>query len=217
MIAEQHWARRAPASAFSRGAAEPLRRLARWLLVALCLEVLFAVPYRSFYLATESVRLSWSAGLGSLLFAALAYRLRERFSRGLSTSVAGWVPGKTWFPAWWIAGDLVRLGWAMLLHTEPKSDGLTYFQEATNLAVHHVYSGAFFPPGLPLFEAPLLMLLGARFWVAIPYALLTYSGVFLALSMLAKQLADRRVAAVACALVALWPNDVASAGVNGQE
>ena len=186
------------------------------LLVALCLETIFSVPYRSFYLATGSVRLSWLAGGAMLLLAGIAYLMR-----GLAASACEratrWQPRQNWVATWLVFGLLFRIAWAALLHTVPRSDGLTYYSEARLLAEQHRYGGGFFPPGFPLFEAPFMTLLGVHVWVTVLCTLLTFTGTYLAARKLALLLGGPVVAAITCPLVAMWPNDIAYTGVNAKE
>lgn len=189
----------------------------RWLLAGLCLEIVFAVPYRSLYLLTGSVPLSWVAGLAFVLVALGGYTARARIEGWASTRMEAWAPGRRWFAGWWVAGLLLRLGWAALLRVQPGGDGLTYWQEATILTTQHRYDGVFFPPGLPLFEAPLLMLFGVHTWVATLYTLITFSLIFYLVRQLGTRIGHRRVAGLACALVAIWPNNIACAGTNDKE
>ncbi len=201
------------------------RTLARWLLIALCLEVVFSVPYRSVFLAVGSVSLAWAAGVVCVAIALLAYALHKYIATAFRALTTNWQPGRSWFTGWLLAGLLARMGWVLVFGVMPKADGLTYYNEAVSLAVHHRYGGAFFPPGLPLFEAPFLVLLGAHLWVTAVCALLLFVGTYGAVYLLAGRLegrlegrmGDSRVAAIACALVAVWPNDIANTGVNAKE
>ncbi len=197
------------------------RTLARWLLLALCLEVAFSAPYRSVFLAVGSVSLAWAAGAVCVAIALLAYALHRHIATAFRALTTNWQPGRSWFLGWLLAGLVARLGWVLVFGIMPKADGLTYYTEAVSLAVHHRYGGAFFPPGLPLFEAPFLMLLGAHLWVTALCALLLFLGTYWAVYLLAGRLEGRlggsRAAAIACALVAVWPNDIANTGVNAKE
>lgn len=192
------------------------RTVARFVLLALCLETIFSVAYRSVYLAVSSVPLAWVAGVAMVLVAGVVYSLRNRVG-ALCAGLAAWRPPRGWYVGWLSAGVVLRLLWHVVFHTIPRSDGRTYFNEASLLATEHRYGGAFFPPGLPLFEAPFFMMLGAHFWVASLCTLLLFVATFAVVRRLGRELGGEAVAAVACALVALWPNDVAAVGVNPKE
>ncbi len=193
-----------------------LRVLARWFFLALCLETIFSVAYRSVSLAVSSVRVSFVAGIIALVLAALVLRSHARIA-ALCASVSTWQPPRAWYVSWLLFGVVARLAWHHVFHTVPRSDGRTYYNLATSLALAHHYDGAFFPPGLPLFEAPFIRLLGAHFWVAALFTLLTFLGTFAMVRLLGRELGGEPVAAIACALLALWPNDIAAVGSNPKE
>ena len=195
---------------------DPLRAPACWVFIALCLETIFSVAYRSVSLATNSVRLSFLAGLALLLVAGLLLRFHARIA-ALCASISSWQPSRAWYPFWLLFGVVTRLSWHLVFHTVPRSDGRTYFNLASSLALNHHYDGAFYPPGLPLFEAPFLMVLGAHFWVASLCTLLTFLGTFAVVRLLGQELSGEPVGAIACALLAVWPNDVAAVGSNPKE
>lgn len=196
--------------------ADRLSRPAFWVLIGLSLETIYSVVYRSVFLAIGSMRVAAIAGILLLLGTLGVYALRVRIAR-ICMKASAWRPAKNWFAAWLITGVVLRLLWHLLFHTIPRADGLIYFNMAASLAREHHYAGAFFPPGLPFFEAPFLMLLGAHFWVAALCTLICFTGVFSVVRVLARDLGGERVSALACALVAIWPNDVAAVGVNPKE
>ncbi len=192
------------------------RAVARLLLTGLCLETAFAVPYRSVYLAVSNARLAWVAGLLVVGLTFLAYAFR----RPVLTFCArwsDWQPARGWFAAWLGLGILLRIAWASVLHTRPSGDGLIYYRIAETLSREHRYGGGGFPPGLPLFEAPFLAVFGGHAWVTTLCTLLLFVGFFLVLKNLAQRLGGERVAAPACAMVAIWPNNVAMSGTNAKE
>ena len=197
-------------------ASPAVRTVARVLLMGLCLEVAFSVGYRSFYLAVESVPMAWAAGLFMVALTFLLYALRRPIARACARA-AGWGPGRFWFSGWLIFGLTARAAWALLLHTVPKADGATYFDEASNLVLRHSYAGGFFPPGLPLLEAPVMRVLGIHNWITILYELVAFAATYAAVYLLGKRLGGRTVAAIACALLAVWPNDIGLTGINEKE
>ena len=211
------WAQ--PVRARRRTGASKLRRAATVLLVALCAETIFSVPYRSLYLARHSSRLALIVALLVSISVLATFRLREPMLRRLSgvLRLAPAMTGRAWL-AWCVGiGVVLRLAWTAIFHIRLKSDGLAYFTAARDLAERHTIQGAFWPPGFSLLLAPFFAVLGATAAVALLVSLLLFAATCVVTYRLAERLGGRDVARISAALVALWPCHVTLAGVNSKE
>jgi 4-amino-4-deoxy-L-arabinose transferase-like glycosyltransferase len=202
---------------FSRQAG-PVARMAAYAFLALGLEVLFSVPYRTVYLATHSAPKSWVVAVLGLLFCAAVYRMRHRIYAAVD-GAARRLPASMQSATVTLAVGLVlRLLWVMLFHPPLASDGAGYFTEATNLAQRHFYDGTFWPPGFPLFLCPFLAVLGAHFWVAVFVGMLLFVVTTLITRRVARQITGSDgAAALAGWVLALWPGYIAVVGINSKE
>jgi 4-amino-4-deoxy-L-arabinose transferase-like glycosyltransferase len=190
-----------------------LRRAARGAFLLLCLETIFAVPYRSVFLATHSAGLSLSAGIVAVALGFVAFVYREKLLRRLQTLCGRLaMDGRDWFGFWLVFGVVIRVAWAWAYPMVLAEDATRYFSRAQTLAETHTYAGTFFPPGFSLFLTPFFAVFGASGWVTALCGVLTFAGTYWMTFLLAKWLGGMRAAGLACALVAVWPNYVALVG-----
>ncbi len=194
-------------------------RIATAVLVVLCAETIFAVPYRSLYLVKHSTGVALAAALLVSITALAAFTLREPLLRRISDALRATPPmtDRAWL-GWCVAvGVVLRLGWTAIFHIRLKSDGLAYFVGARELAEQHGMTGAFWPPGFSLLLAPFFAVLGARPSVTLLVSLLLFAATCLVTYRLAERLGGRGAARLSAAMVALWPCHVTLAGVNSKE
>lgn len=197
---------------------QAIRPLCKLIFYIFCFETLFSVAYRSVALATQSNRLAWIAGLVMLAFSALCFRFREP----ILTTVQRWLGrlpcgSAAWFWTWLVLGIVVRAAWAMVYHIRLKSDGLAYFTDAAGFAVYHHINGAYWPPGLSLFEAPFLMLLGVHQWVTDLTTLLVFIVSYFVTYRLGVRMAGAWVAGIAVTVLATWPTLISLTPANSKE
>jgi 4-amino-4-deoxy-L-arabinose transferase-like glycosyltransferase len=195
-----------------------IARIAAYVFLALILEVLFSVPYRTVYLVTHSARRSWIVAILGLLFCGAVFRMRHRIYAAVD-GAAKRLPGGMQSAAVTLAVGLVlRLMWVLRFHPPLASDGAGYFTEATNLAQRHFYDGTFWPPGFPLFLSPFLAVLGAHLWVAVFVGMLLFVVTTLITRRVARQITGSDgAAALAGWVLAVWPGYIAFVGVNSKE
>jgi hypothetical protein len=201
-------------------------RLATIGLLALALGALFSTPARSLALAFPGAR-RWDSAI-AIAFAAVvaglvwgARRPAARWLHELATRLARW-------PARRVVGALVglglalRLAWILALPAPFTSDGRSYVHLAEELARGEAYvseSGALadWPPGYPLFLAPLVALLGDS-RAAVQVANLALFGATALLgAWLARRAAGAGTAALVVLLLAVWPNLVTLCAVPSKE
>jgi 4-amino-4-deoxy-L-arabinose transferase-like glycosyltransferase len=192
--------------------------LAMAIFVLICLETLYALPYRSIYLLRHSVTQAALAGLITLTMICAGFVLRtsvlQMLGRLARLTSAG---NRTWLAFWLIVGLCLRLAWILKFPTPPKSDHLAYFQIATSMAQGHTGNGAFWPPGFPLFLAPFFAMFGAHLWVAHLCALLLFMATYLLTYALAEQALGGLASRIAPMLIAVWPGYFTMAGINCKE
>jgi 4-amino-4-deoxy-L-arabinose transferase-like glycosyltransferase len=215
-VAELH--RLSPTSHSVSRRSSTIARAATVVFLALCLEVLFSVPYRTIYLATHSAHKAWGVAVLGLLFCALILILRYPLYAAID-ALAERVPmGLQSAGATVAAGLVLRLLWVWRFHPPLASDGAGYFSEATDLAQRQFYDGTFWPPGFPLFLSPFVAVLGAHFWVAVFVGMLLFLVTVLLTRRVARQITGSdRAASLAGWVLALWPGYIAVVGINSKE
>lgn len=202
------------------------RQLARAVFAFLCVETLFSTAYRSVSLSAHSITLSWAAGIAILAVTLVCFRKREEiliFFAALAADSHRF--GNRWFSFWLVLGLAIRILWALCFPITLKSDNIAYFTGAEQLAFHHSYPGAFWPPGFALFLTPFIAVLGARPWVVLLCCLLLFSATYFITLALARSFARPNAdpqtndlsARIACMLVAVWPTYFTLAQVNAKE
>ena len=196
----------------------PSRLPAKLFMIALCVEAIFSVGYRTIFLAVQSPKLAWVAGIVALLFASICYKFRAPILAALG-SLCGtrWLSSRAWFWFCLFLGILLRVAWVFVFPSALKSDGRAYFTVAQSLAIQHQYPGAFWPPGYPLFLSVFFMVFGAHEWVCTLCSLLLFCSVGAIGYLLAIKLANKSTAGIAIALLAVWPGYVTTVGINSKE
>ena len=193
-------------------------RVAAFVFLALCLEVLFSVPYRTIYLATHSAGKSWVVAAAAMLLCGVIFALRHRLYAVVEGAATRLPAGLQSAGVTVATGLLLRLLWVLRFHPPLASDGAGYFTEATNLAQRHFYDGTFWPPGFPLFLSPFLMVFGSHFWVAVFVGMLLFTVTTLLARRVARQMTGSDSAAsLAGWVLALWPGYIAVVGINSKE
>lgn len=196
----------------------PIALLTTGAFLAICVETLFSVPYRTIHLATHSAPRSWVVGLLGLAICALVYRSRHRLGRSAETLREMLPASRRSLLASLTVGVLLRLLWVICFHPPLASDGKGYFIEATNVAQRHFYDGTFWPPGFPLFLSPFIMLLGAHFYVAVLVGMLLFAGTLVLTRQVTLQMTGSAgAAALSGWLLALWPGYIAIVDINSKE
>jgi len=119
-------------------------------------------------------------------------------------------PGLAWLLGTVALGLTVRLVVAAAFPAKLVSDSEQYLDLAHSLAQGLDYSApegrAYWPPGLPLATAPLLLLFGSA--APLIYNLITFMLAVIATFALGLKLANRQVAGLSALFVAIWPNFV---------
>ncbi len=192
--------------------------LAEVAFVLFCLGTLFSLPYRSVYLFRQSTSQGWIAGVCVLATIGICFAFRQPVLLALSRLLrAPSIGNRAWLSFWLICGVALRLVWVLAFPVALKSDNLSYFQIAADMAQKHTAAGAFWPPGLSLFLAPLFMVFGVHHWVAQGCALLFFVATYLLTYALANRIQGGLTARVAPMLVAIWPGYLTLAGINCKE
>ena len=123
-----------------------------------------------------------------------------------------------------LAGVLVRAAWVAGYPAPQTSDGAAYMDLAVKLAGGQPYyiagqlgGFAFWPPGMPLILTPWVAMFGPAPWIPVALNLILFAALALACDALGRRLFNARVAAVAVAALAVWPNHVAATGLVQKE
>ena len=175
------------------------------------------MSYRGVFLVTHSYLLAWLAAAIVLGVAGLTFRFRTNLLNVVSRLCpSGWIESAAWFWCFVLIGVMLRITWVLLFPVHLKLDGIAYYDVAVSLAEHH-YTGAFWPPGLPLFLAPLMTVFGTSAKVTVLGALLLFVATSGMVWLLARALAGRRAAGIASAVLALWPGYLTVSGINSKE
>ena len=195
-----------------------MARVAAFVFLLLCLEILFSVPYRTIHLAIHSAPKAWVVAVLGLLFCGWIYSLRHRLY-GRIEQVARVLPASLQSAGVTVAiGLFLRFLWVLRFHPPLASDGAGYFTEATNLAQRHLYDGTFWPPGFPLFLSPFVALFGAHFSVSLMVGMLLFVLNTLLTRRVARQMTGSdRASVLAGWVLALWPGYIAVVGINSKE
>ena len=193
-------------------------RLTSFVFLALCLETLFSVPYRTLHLATHSAVRAWIAGLLGLVLSGVVYAMRRRVGNFATRCMSLLPSGRASLLLALTVGLLLRMLWILRFHPPLASDGAGYFDEATDLAQRHFYAGAFWPPGFPLFLTPFVALFGAHYFVAALCGFLLFAATLILTCRVTLQMtASHRAAAFSGWLLALWPGYITIVGINSKE
>jgi hypothetical protein len=184
------------------------------------------VPARALFLVEPALR--GPAGVTVALAAASTVALVAwRARRALTTALAQAAERAAAAPRRWLVlalatGIGLRLVWIAAVPTPFRSDGLSYAVLAERLAAGRPYvlAGgdlAHWPPGYPFALTPLVLLLGA----ARPAVLVSNVALFALLVgvtwWLGRPAIGAGATALACALLAVWPNLVTLAAVPSKE
>ncbi len=118
-------------------------------------------------------------------------------------------------------GVILRLIWAVLLAGTPTSDGAVYLSLAKSLLAGRPYqmagTYAFWPPGYPFFLSAWLWVLPAERTAILLSNLVLYVVASVGAWHLARRLVGVQGAMICVALLAIWPNYVAHAGMPEKE
>ncbi|RME61569.1 MAG: hypothetical protein D6782_13850, partial [Alphaproteobacteria bacterium] len=200
------------------------RHLLPWAFAFLALQSFYAVPYRLGELAQMAS--SWRHG-AAVASASLALGLGLALRRPLAALSGRLFAGLAAIsPARWLciiiaAGAALRLGWVLTFGFVVESDGATYLDLARKLASGAAYetagTRAYWPPGFPLFLAPLIFLFGSGPAMLVILNLVLYGVTITGVFALARRLAGDGAAKAAIAMLALWPNFIGLAGTLEKE
>lgn len=193
----------------------------RWGVVFLAMLALFATPLQMMRLVdifSESVRLS-IAGLFAITVVWFAMQFRLRALSGLV--LLSDYGGRLTLAGITAIGLGLRLGWILMFPAQPGSDAAVYLELAQRLAagMHYEIAGtrAYWPPGFPLFLAPLLAAFDNPRMVYLGANLVLYVVATLGVYRLAHILAGDRAGRLAALLFAVWPNLVFAIGTPEKE
>ena len=157
----------------------------------------------------------FALGVGALMLARLAASILLRSGYGVLDRLRGGL----WAPL--LVGFLLRALSAWLISPEPSSDGATYLALAMRLADAQPYRTgalvAYWPPGLPLLLAPLLMLLGPGLLTLAVYGLLCFAAAAVGAWRLSARLGLADWSPAPVWLLALWPTHVLCTGLPEKE
>jgi hypothetical protein len=197
---------------------ERLRLVAELTFVALCSEVLFSTPYRSIFLLKHSRLAATIVACAFLVFIGMCCIRRKSIFQKI-----GWVTARLpesstlWLTFWLAFGLLTRLGWVLCFPTSLKSDNYAYFQLAREFAEGSVFVGTFSPPGFSLALAPFIFVFGAHQWVSQLFAFSIFVATYTCAFALARKFCQPAIAALAPALISVWPGYLTLAGINCKE
>ena len=180
-------------------------------------------------LALESV---WPARSTANLLAALAFAifaivicwlLRKPFSRLAQHTVA---TAAEVSPTSWVLGSVglgigLRVVWVSIFPSIPVSDGKTYLSLASALLNGGRYESAgtlaFWPPGYPFFLEAWLAIVPSQRLAVVMANLALFVAASIGVLKLGRHLIGPGGGHVAMALLAIWPNHIALAGVPEKE
>ena len=196
-------------------------------MLAVALFALFAVPARSMALAMPTLagpgRVAASAAVAAAA-ALIVWRRREALAARLRHLVARLEASRPrrWLVVALALGLALRFAWMAAAPTPFRSDGLSYARLAEALAVEGVYRApgedlAFWPPGYPLALVPFVVLLGDSRDAVLASNLVLYALLVGTTWWFGRRALGDAPAALACLLLAVWPNLVALAAVPAKE
>ena len=162
----------------------------------------------------------WVVVLGLLLFVWGNGKRLVNSVESFSNAILAVLPKRFLFICL-LVGLTIRIVWVLLFPAEFTSDFKSYWQLANRLADQGNYyianTYAYWPPGLPLFLLPSLLVLGSQSWIPLLNNLALFSGTLMVVYLLAATVSDHSVARVASILLALWPNFIFYSGLPGKE
>lgn len=187
---------------------------------------LFAVPARALFLLAPGLRGAAVVALAVLaasIVMLVAWRARGVLTGSLTRAAerAAAAPGR-WLLLAIVVGIGLRLVWIAAVPTPFRSDGLSYAALAEQLAAGRPYvSGggdlAHWPPGYPFALTPLVVLLGGARPAVLAGNLLFFVLLLGVTWWLGRPAIGAGATALACALLAVWPNLVTLAAVPSKE
>ena len=170
----------------------------------------------------EAVPLLGAAAL-AVLVSGIAFLTRRLLADRLER-VAGAVarvPTRTWLAVLVLAGVGLRVIWLAAFPPVQTSDPASYFALARQLVEKGRYetadSRAYWPPGLPFSLLPAMVLFQGAWFVPAVNNLVLFVFTIVATYRLALEVADERVARIAAAAMAVWPNLAFGVGMANKE
>ena len=200
-------------------------RIPGWLVPTPVLLTFLAVPYLHLVLLGmgEKMALVLAVGIAAILAGGLVAGRRRIYGwLDRTVRIVERIDPRQWLYLVLGLGLILRICWAGIYKASLQSDFAIYFDLARGLVERRAYGGdgaylAYWPPGLPLFLAPLIAVFGPQTWIPLLGNLLITALAIVLTARLADGLRSVLVARMAPLLVAIWPANIMSAGLASKE